>query len=164
MENINELIDINLDLLSKEDNNSMFYEEFKDIQGNELHGTFHIQSFALEMEKRGLISINGSCCLITEFGLKIAKNKGWLNYLIDLESQKKNQENKNNLKEKLEIENIQLQNEASKYQKTIRDKEELIRNLTSDNLRLGNWDIRLRWYLAVLGFIMGFVTKYFIGK
>lgn len=85
METINELIDVNLELLSKANNNSMFYEEFLDL-------------------------------------------------------------------------------EASEYQKSIRDKEELIRNLTSYNLRLGNWDIRLRWYLAIVGFVIGFITKYFISQ
>src|SRR5690554_320390 len=44
-------------------------------------------------------------------------------------------------KGKLEIDNLELQKENLEYQKSIRDKEEQIRNLTTDNLRLGNWDI-----------------------
>jgi hypothetical protein len=42
--------------------------------------------------------------------------------------------------------------------------EEQIRKLTRDNLRLGNWDIRFRWYIAVITFILGFIIKYFIDK
>mgnify|MGYP006956294580 CR=1 FL=1 len=47
-------------------------------------------------------------------------------------------------KEILEIENLKLQKEASEYAKNFRQKDEEIRNLTRDNLRLGNWDIRFR--------------------
>jgi predicted DNA binding CopG/RHH family protein len=71
-------------------------------------------------------------------------------------------ESKNNIKSNLEIENLQLQKESAKYFKTLRQKEDEIRNLTRDNLRLGNWDIRLRWYIAVISFIIGFIIKYFI--
>lgn len=65
-------------------------------------------------------------------------------------------------KEILEFENLKLQKEASEYQKEIRNKEEQIRNLSRDNLRLGNWDIRFRWYIAAGGFIIGIIIKHFI--
>lgn len=52
----------------------------------------------------------------------------------------------------------------NKYQKSIRIKEDRIRSLTVDNLRLGNWDIRFRWYIAFVTFIIGFILKYFIDK
>ena len=67
-------------------------------------------------------------------------------------------------KEILEIENLKLQKEASEYAKNFRQKDEEIRNLTRDNLRLGNWDIRFRWYIAVFSFIIGFIIKYLIDK
>ncbi len=67
-------------------------------------------------------------------------------------------------KELLEFENLKLQNEASEYQKSLRDLENKIKGLTRDNLRLNNWDIRFRWYLALGGFIIGVITKYFIDK
>ena len=38
--------------------------------------------------------------------------------------------------------------------------EEQIRKLTRDNLRLGNWDIRFRWLIASITFIIGFTIKY----
>jgi hypothetical protein len=65
-------------------------------------------------------------------------------------------------KELLEIQNLKLQNENSEYQKSIRDKEEQIRNLTKDSLRLGNWDIRFRWFIALISFIIGYVIKYLL--
>ncbi len=71
-------------------------------------------------------------------------------------------ESENREKELLEIANLKLQKEASEYQLKIRDKEDKIRDLTTDNLRLGNWDIRFRWLIAVITFLIGFLVKYFI--
>jgi len=73
-------------------------------------------------------------------------------------------ESNNNIKTNLEIECLKLQKESVEYSKTLRQKEDEIRNLTRDNLRLGNWDIRFRWYIAVISFIIGFIIKYFIDK
>lgn len=67
-------------------------------------------------------------------------------------------------KNTLEIKNLELQKENLEYQKSLRDKEEQIRDLTKDNLRLNNWDVRLRWLIAIITFIIGFVTKYFIDR
>jgi len=39
-----------------------------------------------------------------------------------------------------------------------------IKKLTRDNLRLNNWDIRFRWYMAGIGFVIGFIMKHFIDK
>lgn len=95
---------------------------------------------------------------LTKNGFEIQKKGGWL---IHLESEKLKEE-KTESKGILEFEILKLQKESSEYQKSIRDKEDQIRNLTSDNLRLGNWDIRFRWYIAVGGFIFGFIIKYFM--
>ncbi len=58
--------------------------------------------------------------------------------------------------------NLELQNENLEYQKSLQKKEEQIQNLTRDNLRLENWDVRFRWYVAVVTFIIGFIIKHFI--
>lgn len=34
--------------------------------------------------------------------------------------------------------------------------------LQRDNLRLKNWDIRIKWLIAILSFVAGVVTKYVI--
>src|SRR5690606_6002293 len=67
-------------------------------------------------------------------------------------------------KERLQKENLVLQNDNLKYQESIRDKDDQIRNLQRDNLRLSNWDIRFRWLIAIITFIIGFIINYFIGK
>jgi|TARA_R100000541_G_C1880642_1_gene82240 hypothetical protein len=65
-------------------------------------------------------------------------------------------------KSNLEIENLELQKENFNYQKSIRNKESQIRDLTRDNLRLGNWDIRFRWLIAIATFVAGFILRYLI--
>lgn len=62
----------------------------------------------------------------------------------------------------LELKNLELQNENLEYQQSLRKKEEHIRRLTRDNLRLENWDIRFRWYIAVITFVIGLILKHFI--
>lgn len=64
----------------------------------------------------------------------------------------------------LEIENSKLQNESFEYQKTIRSQSEKISNLTTDNLRLNNWDIRFRWAIAIGSFLGGIIIKHFLDK
>ncbi|QXP61585.1 hypothetical protein [Olleya sp. HaHaR_3_96] len=36
--------------------------------------------------------------------------------------------------------------------------------LQKENLRLGNWDIRFRWLIALITFLIGFITKWFLEK
>ncbi|AFL79859.1 hypothetical protein Aeqsu_0345 [Aequorivita sublithincola DSM 14238] len=67
-------------------------------------------------------------------------------------------------KESLEIENLELENANMKYQESIREKEEQIRNLNKDNLRLNNWDIRFRWFIAIITFIIGFIINFILNR
>ncbi|WP_417860872.1 hypothetical protein [Winogradskyella sediminis] len=92
--------------------------------------------------------------------LHFQKQGGFKKVYADLKAESKLTDKKS----KLEISNLELQKENFEYQKSIREKEEQIRNLTTDNLRLGNWDIRFRWLIAVITFIIGFIAKYFIDK
>lgn len=64
----------------------------------------------------------------------------------------------------MELKNLELQKDNSEHQQSIRGLESQILNLTRDNLRLENWDIRFRWYIAIGGFIIGFLTKYLATK
>ncbi len=59
---------------------------------------------------------------------------------------------------KIEKENIEIKEKSDQKENL----EEQIRHLTRDNLRLENWDIRFRWYIASGSFIFGFIVKYFI--
>ncbi|WP_431136937.1 hypothetical protein [Psychroserpens mesophilus] len=92
--------------------------------------------------------------------LHFQKQGGFKNLYAELKAEHKLEKRKNDL----EISNLELQQENFTYQKSIRAKEEQIRNLTKANLRLGNWDIRFRWYIAIVSFIIGFIIKHFIDK
>ncbi len=90
---------------------------------------------------------------LSEQGKLVKRNGGHLKY-----------QNSLNKKDKLEIINLKLQNDSFEYQKSIRTMEAQIRKLTTDNLRLENWDIRFRWYIALGTFVLGIITKYLIEK
>lgn len=92
--------------------------------------------------------------------LHFKKSGGFKKVFADLVSESKLTDKKS----KLEIDNLTLQKENLEYQKSIREKESQIRNLTTDNLRLGNWDIRFRWLIAFITFLLGIFFKYFIDK
>jgi hypothetical protein len=89
------------------------------------------------------------------------QRQGGFKKLYEKRSEKIKRDEKRN---DLELKNLELQKENFEYHKSIRNKEEQIRNLTRDNLRLGNWDIRFRWLIAIITFLIGFVVKYFIDK
>jgi hypothetical protein len=144
------------------------FGEFMMINSNSLKDDF---SFENEKELDNIFKLAESDDLLdrrgkrtwmnlTKKGFEIQKKGGWLKYL---ESEKLKSE-KAELKGVLEFENLKLQKESSEYIKSLRQKEEEIRNLTRDNLRLGNWDIRFRWYIAIISFIIGFIIKYLIDK
>jgi len=162
--NIDELIDINLKLLFESRKRSLMATNFRNDKYKSISD---FRRFAEILDKKKLInfdSIGGFKCDLTEFGFKISKNGGWLKHIKEKELIKKQNELKDKVKESLESENLKLQNENLEYQKSNRVKEEKIRELTIDNLRLGNWDIRFRWYIAIGSFIVGFIIKYFIDK
>jgi len=141
------LIIIELISKFKEDNTySLEIEEFNKIinNENEAHEITEILKYKLEL-------ITSPCR-----GTYRLTKKGITFSFGDIEEKK--------LKEKLELDNLKLQKEAAEYYKLIRNREDEIRNLTMDNLRLGNWDIRFRWLIAVITFLIGFIVKYFIEK
>jgi hypothetical protein len=137
-------------------NSNILKNDFSFENEKELDNIFKLAESDDLLDRRG----KRTWMYLTKKGFEIQKNGGWLKYL---ESEKFKSE-KAESKSVLEFENLKLQKESSEYTKTLRQKEEEIRNLTRDNLRLGNWDIRFRWYIAVGGFIFGFITKYFMDK
>jgi len=119
MKNINELIEVNLKLLSEVDRNSIFFDDFIDCEGNELHLTFRTDFFASEMEKRNLISIANSLCFITEFGLNIVENGGWNKYLIETKKAKNLSQEQKSIRDKLEVDLAKSNLEANDLNKKI---------------------------------------------
>ena len=80
-ENINELIDINLKLLSESQGGKLFHIDFVDENSKRLKDS---QRFSEILVKKGLVDLEPTKrmrCDITEYGFNIAKNGGWLNYL-----------------------------------------------------------------------------------
>ncbi|RKS42512.1 hypothetical protein BC962_3270 [Gillisia mitskevichiae] len=164
-ENLNKLIDINLDLLSRKEDHSEFFFDFINLEKQKFRQSGeHIQAerLAENMEEKGLITIDQELAILSEFGYSVVKIGGWSQYLKAKLEEKMKIESDTQEKEKLEIDNLKLQKENLEYQKSIRAKEEQIQTLTRDNLRLGNWDIRFRWYIAIITFVIGFIIKYFV--
>ncbi|RKS42665.1 hypothetical protein BC962_3122 [Gillisia mitskevichiae] len=164
-DNLNQLIDLNLELLSNKENNSEFFYEFLNLEKQQFQqlGKFReSERLAESMQEKGLIKIDKELAILTEFGYKVAKIGGWSLYLKAKSEKEKKITSENQEKDKLELDNLKLQKDNLEYQKSIRAKEEQIRKLTRDNLRLGNWDIRFRWYIAIITFVIGFIIKYFI--
>ena len=158
-------IDRNLKILCESQNTSQFdLTNFINKDGRQMHSSNESKAFARLMEREGLIRMFGDFCALERFGLEVFNNGGWLKHLSDHNTNENELELKQQEKEDLELQNLKLQNEASEYQKSIRTKETQIRNLTRDNLRLGNWDIRFRWLIAVITFLIGFAIKYVIDK
>ncbi|TDP02460.1 hypothetical protein [Flavobacterium sp. 245] len=160
MENINDLIEYNINFIKNKPNFRIRRLELKNLDGNTLPTNDCISLHKILIEKSLIFESEHKDLFLTGMSEEIILNGGWLNHLRI----EKDKIEKAESKEILEIANLKLQKESSEYSKTLRQKEEEIRNLTRDNLRLGNWDIRFRWYIAVTSFIIGFIIKYFIDK
>ena len=78
---INVLIEVNLKLLYKAENNFLNLKDFEDDFGNQFQNP---KSFAEIMQKKELITQNPNENFgykLTEIGKKISKNGGWLEHL-----------------------------------------------------------------------------------
>ncbi|GIZ10105.1 MULTISPECIES: hypothetical protein [Flavobacterium] len=158
MENIHELIEYNLKFIKNKTNFRIRRLELKNLEGNTLPTNDCISLHRILIEKNLLFENEHKDLFLTGLAEEIILNGGWIKHL-ELEKLKSE---KAEFKDVLEIENLKLQKENSEYTKTLRQKEAEIRNLTRDNLRLNNWDIRFRWVIAIITFLIGFITKYFI--
>jgi hypothetical protein len=139
MKNINELIEVNLKLLSEVNRNSMFFDDFIDCDGNELHATFRTDFFASEMEKRGLISITNFICFITEFGLNIVENGGWNKYLTETKNAEILSQKQKSIRDKLETDLAKSNLEANELNRKIakQNKENEKKNRVSTWINIG---------------------------
>ena len=113
IENLDELININLDIISKRDNTQMFFMEFEDLEGNQMTEYYRSQIFASKMEEKGLITVTEGLCTITDLGFSINKSGGWIKYLgllkekEELTKQVEEQKEKNRkAKEEVEIQKL----------------------------------------------------------
>jgi hypothetical protein len=74
---------------------------------------------------------------------------------IDTMNQHKIQNEGITIKQNLEVENLKLQNESIKYQKSIRDNHEKINDLTMLNLKLQNRQLKRYILYSFIGFFGG---------
>ncbi len=124
-------IDKNLKILCESDNPYEFnLDNFIDKNGRQMHLKHKHEEFASLMERQGLIRVNGYRCSIEKFGLEVFNSGGWLQHLSGLEKQKTELELKTQEKETLDIEIKVLQKDKLIYEKTIREQNDRIRNLT----------------------------------
>ena len=94
----NILTDINLKLLYQEEGKKMYESEFVNEEGDKIESwDMQTELLAEYMESKGLITLNGEMCHLSNFGGEIVGNNGWLLYL----------ENKKKESEKSEIKEIQ---------------------------------------------------------
>lgn len=78
---IDNIIEINLRIIAESQGFKNFRTRFIDLDGNKLRDS---ERLAKNMESKGLIDfdhIKGYKCELTEFGLQVFQNGGWLKYL-----------------------------------------------------------------------------------
>ncbi|MCC4228183.1 hypothetical protein LL279_08250 [Zunongwangia profunda] len=134
-ENINELIDINLKLLSESQGGKLFHIDFVDENSKRLKDS---QRFSEILVKKGLVDLEPTKrmrCDITEYGFNIAKNGGWLNYLERKAEQEKQVKKEDKEKENLEFELAKSNLEANNLNKKIAKQNEK----NQKNNRIATW-------------------------
>lgn len=154
LESLDETIEINLKMLSEQKNHWLFRTEFVSKQGNPLIDS---KRFVQLMVEKGLVSTRNERCDLTEKGLRIVKNGGWLKFVSELEVAKQTSIGQKLSVESLDFELKQLQKESLEYAKTIRDQESRIRDLT-EQLRFINLIRQYWWFIGAcitLGFLIG---------
>ena len=131
-ENQNDInIDNNLKIICESENPYKFIlSHFIDAKGNRLDLKSNHERFAELMEREGLIRGTNGFCSIERFGLKVFNSGGWLEYLSNQEKQETEFELKKQEKELLDTEIKLLQKNKLKYEETIREQNDRIRNLT----------------------------------
>ena len=103
LEDIDKLIDINLDNISKSEHYSEFFLNFIDENGRKFIME-KAERLAQIMEENDLIRIestHGQRCDITDFGLNVVKQGGWLKYKSLLEQKEKSDAERKEKEDKL---------------------------------------------------------------
>ncbi len=162
------LTDINLKHIKKENNWVSYYhfinedgkrlaDEYSEIDSKSLVNYMHYDYGLITYPSDG-----GDICQLTKKGFEVIENGGWLKVLennLKLEQAKiEKQTERENIKDKIDL----LTAENLEYQNSKIELEKQIQNLTRDNLRLNNWDIRFRWLIAIGTFIAGIITHYLL--
>jgi hypothetical protein len=111
MKEINQLINVNLKSISEAENTEMYYSDFVDMNQERFNNDIRSKLFAEEMETRGLVKIHKELCTITEKGLSLVNERGWLEYL----ERRRQLEIEQREKEKLEFEKSKIDLSLNKF-------------------------------------------------
>jgi outer membrane protein OmpA-like peptidoglycan-associated protein len=133
MKDINKLIDTNLNLLFSAENNEMYYNNFLDVNGERTYNDVLSKLFAEELQKKELVKIYESLCILTEKGKLIVNEGGWYKYL---EKQKQ-------------------------FEKRIEEKENLEFEKSKVDLSLNKWLLKTKWIPHILAIISLLMSLYF---
>jgi len=146
-ERLDELIDKNLKLIfeSKSQSSIRLYD-----LDNKSYNNNDTKRLAKIMQGKELVFATERKCDIAPFGLEVSKEGGWLTHLENKAKIGAEQQAKVDTKEQLDVELKKIQKESLEYQKTIREKEEIIRNL---EIKLKRIELikQYRWFI---GFIL----------
>jgi hypothetical protein len=155
-ENRNKLIEINLKHIFNAPDHSLLRYSLIDEKENPIEDSKRMANILVKEE---LIYMTDARCTLEQFGIDVFKKGGWLKHLElkDLENQELKE--KSEFREKLEIDNLRLQNENLEYIKSIREKDAEIAVLTTKNLKLQNRQLKLKYVFGFIGFIGGFVIS-----
>lgn len=134
IDKLNELIDLNLTFLLTEHKFSSHHLLKLDKKSFTKYDHLKLANF---MADRGLVTINGQNCTLTEEGHIIAKNGGWLTHLDNDTKIKSEQHTKSDKKVQLETK---------------------IAELTEINLTLQNKQLRAKMLFSIIGFILGIMA------
>jgi len=138
---IDKLIDYNLNLVFKAENNKLQLNYLENPIGRKISLITRAEEFARHLSDENLVTINGAYCIITRNGKNISENGGWLRHL-EVEREKNEHEiNKNSI----EYDNLKLQKEVSL--------------LTVENLKLQNRQMKRYVLYSIVGFVMGIVAS-----
>ncbi len=162
MKIIDELIEVNLKLISETKDNNLLYVNFINEDGRPLVNS---EQYALAMEKEGLIKIGANKkwqCDITEFGSQMIKNGGWLKFA---KQRKEAEEIKlKEIKERKDLErsNKELLNKNLELSKLIEKQDSEISELSNTNLTLKSKQMKMLILFSVASFVIGALLMYLL--
>lgn len=119
IENIDELIDKNLKIIFDTDKKSVMRTEFVELNDRKLYES---QRLAEIMDEKNLIKLEYSKkyrCDLTEFGLEVSQNGGWLEYLKNKAKTDKKLKEEIKKRDELEYELAKSNIEANKLNQKI---------------------------------------------
>ncbi len=160
MKIIDELIAVNLKLISETKDNNLLYVNFINEDGRPLVNS---DQYALAMEKEGLIKIDPNKkwqCDLTEFGSQMIKNGGWLKFATKRQEAEDLKLKEIKERKALERKNKDLENKKIELSKLIEKQDSEISELSNINLTLKRKQMKMLILFSVASFVVGAILMY----